>query len=89
MRTSLTKVAALGAAALVGATALVAAPAAQAAEGETSLASVLKVGLKRHVTAPGSAPGPFMTALTLLPVLPAVKSGPALRHLRAPNGAIA
>lgn len=44
MRTSLTKVAALGAAALVGATALVAAPAAQAADGNTSLASVLKVG---------------------------------------------
>ena len=44
MRTSLTKVAALGAAVLVGATALVAAPAAQAADGNTSLASVLKVG---------------------------------------------
>ena len=44
MRTSLTKAAVLGAAALVGATALVAAPAAQAADGTTSLASVLKVG---------------------------------------------
>lgn len=44
MRTSLKRVAALGAAALLGATALAAAPAAQAADGETSLASVLKVG---------------------------------------------
>ena len=44
MRTSITRVAALGAAALIGATALVAAPAAQAAEGNTSLATVLKAG---------------------------------------------
>jgi uncharacterized surface protein with fasciclin (FAS1) repeats len=45
MRTSITKVAALGAATLIGATALVAAPAAQAADmGEKSLASVLNVG---------------------------------------------
>jgi uncharacterized surface protein with fasciclin (FAS1) repeats len=45
MRTSIiSRAAALGAAALVGATALVAAPAANAADGTTSLASVLKVG---------------------------------------------
>ena len=44
MRTSITRVAALGAAALIGATALVAAPAAQAADGEVSLATVLKAG---------------------------------------------
>jgi uncharacterized surface protein with fasciclin (FAS1) repeats len=45
MRTSITKrAAALGAAALVGATVLVSAPAANAADGTTSLASVLKVG---------------------------------------------
>ena len=44
MRTSIKRVAALGAAAVLGATALAAAPAANAADGETSLASVLKVG---------------------------------------------
>ena len=44
MRTSITRMAALGAAALVGATVLAAAPAAQAADGTTSLASVLKAG---------------------------------------------
>jgi uncharacterized surface protein with fasciclin (FAS1) repeats len=44
MRTSITRVAALAAAALIGATALVAAPAAQAADGEVSLATVLKAG---------------------------------------------
>ncbi|MCX6432221.1 MAG: fasciclin domain-containing protein [Actinobacteria bacterium] len=45
MRMSIIKrAAALGAAALVGATALVSAPAAQAADGNTSLASVLKAG---------------------------------------------
>jgi uncharacterized surface protein with fasciclin (FAS1) repeats len=45
MRTSTIKrAAALGAAALIGATALVAAPAANAADGETSLATVLKAG---------------------------------------------
>lgn len=44
MRSSITKVAALSAAALLGATALVAAPAAQAADGTTSLATVLKAG---------------------------------------------
>jgi len=44
MRTSIKRVAALSAAALIGATALVAAPAAQAADGDTSLATVLKVG---------------------------------------------
>ncbi len=44
MRTSIKRVAAVGAAALIGATALVAAPAAQAADGETSLATVLNVG---------------------------------------------
>lgn len=44
MRTSITRVAALGAAALIGATALVAAPAAQAADGDVSLATVLKAG---------------------------------------------
>jgi uncharacterized surface protein with fasciclin (FAS1) repeats len=44
MRTSITRVAALGAAALIGATALIAAPAAQAADGEVSLATVLKAG---------------------------------------------
>lgn len=44
MRTSIKRVAALGAAAVLGATALAAAPAANAAEGETSIASVLKVG---------------------------------------------
>jgi uncharacterized surface protein with fasciclin (FAS1) repeats len=44
MRTSIKRVAALGAAALIGATALVAAPAAQAADGDTSLATVLGVG---------------------------------------------
>ncbi len=44
MRTSIKRVAALSAAALIGATTLVAAPAAQAADGEMSLASVLKVG---------------------------------------------
>ena len=44
MRTSITRMAAVGAAALIGATALAAAPAAQAADGTTSLASVLKAG---------------------------------------------
>lgn len=44
MRTSIKRVAALGAAAVLGATALAAAPAANAADGETSIASVLKVG---------------------------------------------
>jgi uncharacterized surface protein with fasciclin (FAS1) repeats len=45
MRMSIIKrAAALGAAALVGATALVSAPAAQAADGTTSLATVLKAG---------------------------------------------
>ena len=45
MRTSIIKrAAALGAAALVGATVLVSAPAAQAADGTTSLATVLKAG---------------------------------------------
>ena len=44
MRTSITRMAAFGAAALVGATVLAAAPAAQAADGTTSLASVLKAG---------------------------------------------
>jgi len=44
MRTSIKRMAALGAAALIGATTLVAAPAAQAADGETSLATVLNVG---------------------------------------------
>jgi len=44
MRTSIKRVAAVSAAALIGATALVAAPAAQAADGDTSLATVLKVG---------------------------------------------
>ena len=44
MRTSIKRVAALGAAAVLGATAFAAAPAANAAEGETSLAEVLKVG---------------------------------------------
>ena len=44
MRSSLTRIASLTAAAALGATALLAAPAAQAADGDTSLASVLKVG---------------------------------------------
>lgn len=44
MRTSIKRVAALGAAAVLGATALAAAPAANAADGDTSIASVLKVG---------------------------------------------
>lgn len=45
MRTSIIKrAAALGAAALIGATALATAPAASAADGETSLATVLKAG---------------------------------------------
>jgi uncharacterized surface protein with fasciclin (FAS1) repeats len=44
MRTSIKRVAAVSAAALIGATALVAAPAAQAADGDTSLATVLNVG---------------------------------------------
>lgn len=44
MRSSITKVAALSAATLLGATALVAAPGAQAADGTTSLATVLKAG---------------------------------------------
>jgi uncharacterized surface protein with fasciclin (FAS1) repeats len=44
MRTSIKRVAALGAAAVLGASVIAAAPAAQAADGETSLASVLGVG---------------------------------------------
>lgn len=44
MRITIAKAAAAGAAVIIGAAALVAAPAAQAADGTTSLASVLKVG---------------------------------------------
>ena len=44
MRHSIARIGALTAAAALGAAALIGAPAAQAAEGDTSLASVLKVG---------------------------------------------
>jgi uncharacterized surface protein with fasciclin (FAS1) repeats len=50
IRKNFTRVAALGAAALVGATALISAPAASAADGTTSLATVLNVGKAKFDT---------------------------------------